>query len=86
MPRHWYMTYQYDCQEIYPRRSARQAGERRIEGRLERRYPVLAYAPSVDQREPLTKREDLLVFGVIALPIFAVTILIITLVVVLGTR
>ena len=40
----------------------------------------------MDQREPLTKREDLLVFGVIALPIFAVTILIITLVVVLGTR
>lgn len=53
---------------------------------MERRYPVLAYAPRVDQREPLTKREDLLVFGVIALPIFAVTILIITLVVVLGTR
>ncbi len=38
------------------------------------------------QRQPLTKREDLLVFGVIALPIFLVTILIITLVVVLGTR
>lgn len=40
----------------------------------------------MDQREPLTKREDAFVFGVIALPIFAVTILIITLVVVLGTR
>jgi len=66
--------------------SARQVGDRRVEGRLERRYPVLAYAPLVDQRQPLTKREDLLVFGVIALPIFAVTILIITLVVVLGTR
>ena len=48
--------------------------------------PSWHYAPRVDQREPLTKREDLLVFGVIALPIFAVTILIITLVVVLGTR
>ncbi len=54
--------------------------------RLERRSAGLAYAPGVDQRQPLTKREDLLVFGVIALPIFAVTILIITLVVVLGTR
>lgn len=40
----------------------------------------------MDQREPLTKQEDLLVFALIAFPIFAVTILIITLVVVLGTR
>ena len=80
------MTYQCDCQDICPHGSARQAGDHRVEGRVERRYPVLAYAPRVDQREPLTKREDLLVFGVIALPIFAVTILIITLVVVLGTR
>ena len=80
------MTCQYDCQDIYPRGSARQVGDRRVEGRLERRYPVLAYAPLVDQRQPLTKREDLLVFGVIALPIFAVTILIIAIVVVLGTR
>lgn len=48
--------------------------------------PALAYAPGVDQREPLSTREDALIFGVIAFPIFAVTILIITLVVVLGTR
>jgi len=40
----------------------------------------------VDHREPLSTREDALIFGVIALPIFAVTVLIITLVVVLGTR
>lgn len=54
--------------------------------RSERWSAILAYAPRVDLREPLTKREDALIFGVIALPIFAVTILIITLVVVLGTR
>ncbi len=40
----------------------------------------------MDQRQPLTKREDAFVFGVIALPIFAVTVLIIALVVVLGSR
>jgi len=40
----------------------------------------------VEPRPPLTKREDALVFMVIALPIFAVTVLIATLVVVLGTR
>jgi len=40
----------------------------------------------VDPRQPLTKREDALVFMVIAGPIFAVTVLIATLVVVLGTR
>jgi len=40
----------------------------------------------VDQRQPLTKREDAFVYALIALPIFVVTILIITLVVVLGTR
>lgn len=35
---------------------------------------------------PLTKREDPLIFAMIALPIFAVTVLTMTLVVVLGTR
>lgn len=41
---------------------------------------------AVDHRPPLTKREDLFVFVVIATPIFLVTLLIATLVVVLGTR
>lgn len=40
----------------------------------------------VEPRQPLTKREDALVFAVIAGPIFVVTLLIIALVVVLGTR
>lgn len=40
----------------------------------------------MEQREPLSKSEDALIFGLIAVPIFAVTVLIITLVVVLGTR
>lgn len=35
---------------------------------------------------PLTKREDPLIFARIALPIFVVTVLTMTLVVVLGTR
>ena len=35
---------------------------------------------------PLTKREDALIFAMIALPIFAVMVLTMTLVVVLGTR
>ena len=48
-----------------------------------RRCPRL---PRVEQRPPLTKREDALIFMVIALPIFVVTLLIATLVVVLGTR
>lgn len=86
MPRHWYKPYQYCCQDIYRSESAGRSGSAQLNGRLERSGPVLAYAPLVDQRQPLTKREDLFVFGVIAVPIFAVTILIITLVVVLGTR
>ena len=40
----------------------------------------------MEPRQPLTKREDALVFMVIAGPIFVVTLLIATLVVVLGTR
>ena len=47
------------------------------------RWPRL---PRVEPRQPLTKREDTLIFMVIALPIFLVTLLIATLVVVLGTR
>ncbi len=86
MPRHWYMPYQWCCQDTYHRSPVRTPAGRTAEPAPERRATDLAYAPDVDQRQPLTKREDLLVFGVIALPIFAVTILIITLVVVLGTR
>lgn len=48
--------------------------------------PAGRYALAVEQREPLLKSEDALIFGVIAVPIFAVTVLIIALVVVLGTR
>ena len=48
-----------------------------------RRCPRLS---AVEPRPPLTKREDALVFMLIAAPIFAVTILIATLVVVLGSR
>lgn len=40
----------------------------------------------MEPRQPLTKREDALIFMLIAGPIFAVTLLIATLVVVLGTR
>lgn len=40
----------------------------------------------MEHRPPLSKREDLFVFVVIAAPIFIVTLLIATLVVVLGTR
>ncbi|HEX4743443.1 MAG TPA: hypothetical protein VFW12_02095 [Candidatus Limnocylindria bacterium] len=40
----------------------------------------------MEPRPPLTKREDARVFMLIAAPIFVVTILIATLVVVLGTR
>ena len=52
------------------------SGQRRACPRLRR----------VEPRPPLTKREDALIFAVIAFPIFLVTALIATLVVVLGTR
>jgi hypothetical protein len=47
---------------------------------------ALPYAAAVEPRPPLTKREDFLVFAVIAGPIFGVTLLIIGLVVTLGAR
>ena len=40
----------------------------------------------MDEKKPLTTREDFRVFAVIAIPIFLVTFLIIGLIVVLGTR
>jgi hypothetical protein len=61
--------------------SARTSGEPKA--RRGRRCPRLS---TVEPRPPLTKREDALIFMVIALPIFLVTVLIATLVVVLGTR
>ena len=77
------MTYQWRCQDAWQHDGLAGSPEGSAEKRSRRHCPRLS---GVEPRPPLTKREDARVFMLIAAPIFVVTILIATLVVVLGTR